>query len=51
MASSDVKTEKDSNWLVCQKVTLTLTLNELVVGQSPAGKNMSMEAEDNVKTQ
>jgi hypothetical protein len=26
--------------------SLTLTLNELVVGQSPASKNMNTEAED-----
>jgi hypothetical protein len=28
------------------KSTLTLTLDELVFRQSPAGKNVSMEAED-----
>jgi hypothetical protein len=28
------------------KVTLTLTLNELAVGQSPASKNVIMEEED-----
>jgi hypothetical protein len=36
-----------AEWTVGRNITLTLT-NKLVVGQSPAGKNVNTKAEDTV---